>query len=90
MELEKAKNICKDFIKENRKRPIILHKAIETILDELENRIPREKIENKIEELENEFNNYQIDVNCTQDEYYTYSDKYAFAEEKLNELKEKK
>lgn len=33
---EEAISICKDFIKENKERPIILHTAIEKVLNELE------------------------------------------------------
>ena len=32
MEYKKAKEICKDFIDENRSRRIILHDAIETVI----------------------------------------------------------
>ena len=36
MKLEEAIKICDDFIDENKNRPIILHKAIKTVLQELE------------------------------------------------------
>ena len=38
MELEEAKKICQDFIDENKNRRIILHTAIETIVQALENK----------------------------------------------------
>ncbi len=63
-------------------------KYSETVLQALENK--NKKIEDKIEELDNEFNNYQVDVNCSQADYYELSDKYAFAKEKLKELLEDK
>ena len=52
--------------------------------------IPKKKIEDKIEELNEEFNNYEVGVNCSQNNYYELSDKYSFAEEKLQELLEEK
>ena len=36
MDISEAKKKCKDFIKENKQRPIILHTAIEIILSELD------------------------------------------------------
>lgn len=50
----------------------------------------KKKLEDKIEELKEEFKNYIVDVNCSQDNYYELSDKYAFAEEKIQELLEDK
>lgn len=44
-EIEKAKKDCKQFIEENKDRPIELHKSIEILLQEIDNRIPKEKIE---------------------------------------------
>ena len=52
MELEEAIRICEDFINENKSRPIILHTAIATVLQELENSTPKKKIEEKKKELE--------------------------------------
>lgn len=37
MELKKAKEICKDFIEENKGRRIILHDAIETVISTSDN-----------------------------------------------------
>lgn len=75
--------------------------AIETVLQKIEkqqeqinelktNSISKKKIEDKIEELDDEFNNYQVDVNCTQDGYYIYSNEYAFVKETLQKLLEDK
>ena len=50
--------------------------------------IERKKIEDKIEELNEELKNYKVDVNCSHDKYYELSDNYAFAEEKLKQLLE--
>ena len=47
MNINEAKVICKDFIKENKQRPIILHTAIETILFELDK---KDKIINEMVE----------------------------------------
>lgn len=58
------------------------------MIDELNRRYLKEILEDKLNELKEEFNNYQVDVNCTQDDYYVYSDKYGFVEEKLKELLE--
>ena len=49
MEIEEAIKICEDFIEENKDRKIILHTAIQTII---ENSIPKKKIKDKIEELD--------------------------------------
>ncbi len=35
MEIEEAVKICENFIKENKSRPIVLHTAIETVLQAL-------------------------------------------------------
>ncbi len=66
MELEEAKRICEDFLDENKNRPIILHKAIKTVLQALDkekyfnkihgyhmkyNFIPKKKIEDILEEV---------------------------------------
>ena len=53
MELEEAIKICEDFIDENKSRPIILHKAIETVLKAQENSIPKKKIEHDLEVCQN-------------------------------------
>ena len=75
--LEKLQKHCKEMIKEKQE-------LSSALLDS----IPKKKIEDKIEELKEEFKNYKVDVNCSQDNYYELSDKYAFAEEKLRELLE--
>lgn len=64
--------------------------SIKSYKEALQNSMPTKKIEAKIEELNEEFKNYEVDVNCSQDNYYELSDKYAFAEEKLRELLEDK
>lgn len=53
MNLEEAIKICNDFAEENKTRKIILHKAIETVVEAIENSISKEVIEKKIEELKN-------------------------------------
>ena len=60
--------------------------VIEEMTQALENSISKKKVEDIIEELDSEFNNYQVGVNCSQDDYYILSDKYAFTKEKLQEL----
>ena len=62
--------------------------VIEEMTQALENSISKKKVEDIIEELDSEFNNYQVGVNCSQDDYYILSDKYAFTKEKLQELLE--
>ena len=74
MELEKAIERCNDFINENKSRPIILHTAIETVIKELKNRIPKKKIE----EI---YNN---------DEPMTITERVEFYQRKLKELLEDK
>lgn len=74
MELEEAKlqllSLKKDresFIQNDKDHDYIFLKdieAIETVLQELENRIPRKKIKEKIEELKKE-GNYKTDDNLT-------------------------
>ncbi len=68
----------------------IIKRQQEHMEELIRNSISKKKIEDKIEELNEEFKNYKIDVNCSQDNYYELSDKYAFAEEKLQELLEDK
>ena len=55
MELEKAIERCNDFINENKSRPIILHTAIETVIKELKNRIPKKKIEDILKNIQEEY-----------------------------------
>ena len=64
--------------------------CIERLKKALENSIPKNKLEDKIEELNEEFNKYEVDINCSQDDYYELSDRYAFVKEKLKELLEEK
>ena len=49
MEIEEAIKICEDFIEENKDREIILHTAIQTII---ENSIPKKKIKDNIKAYE--------------------------------------
>lgn len=59
MNLEEAIKICNNFVEENKSQKIILHKAIETALQALENSIPKEVIEKKIEELQEKLKHYE-------------------------------
>lgn len=92
MELEEAKKICNDFIDENRSRKIILHEAIETLLQAQENSIIIDLIENKMKELEKE-EKKELKGMKGQDRYYTkqmYMYRKMILKELLQDKKEKK
>ena len=59
MKLEEAKKICKDFIEENKSRKIILHTAIEILLQELENSISKYKVREQLDIEIERFNVYK-------------------------------
>ena len=78
--LTELKKLQKDNYRLDRENQLLFERQV--------NSIPKKKIKDKLEELNEEFNNDNVDVNCSQDNYYELSDKYAFAEEKIQELLE--
>ena len=77
MELEKAKKICKEIIKTNMFNRNTDAEAIETVLQELDNSISKDKVKEEKEKHLDYLNNAAVTSNPTLDVSFRNQEKYV-------------